>query len=101
MKEDGGEVVAFTWSKGVGMGDDGEQGCADGRSSKAKSDFDLVCKHYGCTADEITEMREIANRDQQVSAGVFRISGKKIRVSDGLPRRKKNMGAPRTKAPPA
>ena len=48
-------------------------------SAKQKSDFDLVCKHYGCTADEITEMREIANRDKQASRECFAFLAKKIR----------------------
>ena len=48
-------------------------------AAKQKSDFDLVCKHYGCTADEITEMREIANRDQQAARECFAFLAKKIR----------------------
>lgn len=48
-------------------------------AAKQKSDFDLVCKHYGCTAEEITEMREIANRDKQAALECFAFLAKKIR----------------------
>jgi hypothetical protein len=48
-------------------------------AAKQRGDFETVCKHYGCTADEITEMREIANRDQQAARECFAFLAKKIR----------------------
>jgi len=48
-------------------------------AAKQRGDFETVCKHYGCTADEITEMREIANRDKQAALECFAFLAKKIR----------------------
>jgi len=48
-------------------------------AAKQRGDFETVCEHYGCTADEITEMREIANRDKQAALECFAFLAKKIR----------------------
>jgi hypothetical protein len=46
-------------------------------AAKQRGDFETVCEHYGCTADEITEMREIANRDKQAALECFAFLDKK------------------------
>lgn len=48
-------------------------------AAKQRGDFETVCEHYGCTAEEITEMREIANRDKQAALECFAFLAKKIR----------------------
>lgn len=48
-------------------------------AAKQKSDFETVCKHYGCSDEEISEMREIANRDKQAARECFAFLAKKIR----------------------
>ena len=48
-------------------------------AAKQRGDFETVCKHYGCSEEEISEMREIANRDQQAARECFAFLAKKIR----------------------
>ncbi len=47
-------------------------------AAKHKGDFDLVCQHYGCTPDEVEEMREIANRDSASARECFAYLANKI-----------------------
>lgn len=49
-------------------------------AAKQKSDFDLVCQHYGCTPEEIEEMREIANRDKASARECFAHLASQIRM---------------------
>lgn len=46
--------------------------------ARQKSDFELVTKHYGCTPEEIAEMREIANRDRASARECFAYLANKI-----------------------
>ena len=46
--------------------------------ARQKSDFDAVVSHYGCTPEEVAEMREIANRDRASARECFAYLAKKI-----------------------
>ena len=46
--------------------------------ARQKSDFASVCEHYGCTPEEIAEMREIANRDRASARECFAYLANKI-----------------------
>ena len=48
-------------------------------AAKQKSDFETVCKHYGCSEEEISEMREIAKHDRQSAIECFAYLADKIR----------------------
>ena len=48
--------------------------------ARQKSDFDTVCQHYGCTPEEIEEMREIANRDKASARECFAHLASQIRM---------------------
>ena len=48
-------------------------------AAKQKSDFETVCKHYGCSEEEISEMRELAKQDRQAALECFAFLAKKIR----------------------
>jgi hypothetical protein len=48
-------------------------------AAKQKSDFETVCKHYGCSDEEISEMREIAKHDRQSAIECFAYLADKIR----------------------
>ncbi len=49
-------------------------------NARQKSDFDTVCQHYGCTPEEIEEMREIANRDKASARECFAHLASQIRM---------------------
>lgn len=48
-------------------------------AAKQKSDFETVCKHYGCSEEEISEMREIAKHDRQSAIECFAYLADQIR----------------------
>ena len=48
-------------------------------AAKQKSDFETVCKHYGCSAEEISEMKAIANANQSEARECFAYLATKIR----------------------
>jgi len=48
-------------------------------AAKQKSDFETVCKHYGCSDEEISEMREIAKHDRQSAIECFAYLADQIR----------------------
>ena len=45
-------------------------------AAKQRGDFETVCKHYGCSDEEISEMREIAKHDRQSAIECFVLSGR-------------------------
>lgn len=47
--------------------------------ARQKSDFDLVCQHYGCTPAEVEEMKSIANANRAEARECFAYLAKKIR----------------------
>lgn len=47
--------------------------------ARQKSDFDAVTQHYGCCAEQIEEIREIANRDKKAARDYFAWEANKIR----------------------
>lgn len=51
-------------------------------AAKQRGYFETVCKHYGCTQDEVEEMREIANRDKENARECFAYLANKI--SEGI-----------------
>ncbi len=46
--------------------------------ARQKSDFDLVCQHYGCTPAEVEEMKEIANTNRSEARECFAYLAKQI-----------------------
>lgn len=48
-------------------------------AAKQKSDFDLVCQHYGCTPAEVEEMKSIANANRAEARECFAYLAKQIR----------------------
>lgn len=48
-------------------------------AAKQKSDFDLVCQHYGCTTDEVEEMKAIANSNRAEARECFAYLAGQIR----------------------
>lgn len=48
-------------------------------AAKQRGDFETVCKHYGCSEEEISEMREIAKHDRQSAIECFAYLADKIR----------------------
>ena len=48
-------------------------------AAKQKSDLETVCKHYGCTDEEISEMKAIANANQTEARECFAYLATKIR----------------------
>ena len=49
-------------------------------AAKQKSDFETVCKHYGCSAEEISEMKEIANANRAEARECFAYLAGQIRM---------------------
>ena len=49
--------------------------------ARQKSDFDAVTQHYGCCAEQIEEIREIANRDKRLR--VITSPGRQIKSARG------------------
>lgn len=47
-------------------------------AAKQRGDFEAVCEHYGCSPEEIAEMREIANRDRASARECFAYLANKI-----------------------
>lgn len=48
-------------------------------AAKQRGDFETVCKHYGCTDEEISEMKAIANANQTEARECFAYLADKIR----------------------
>lgn len=48
-------------------------------AAKQRGDFETVCKHYGCSDEEISEMREIAKHDRQSAIDCFAYLADQIR----------------------
>ena len=48
-------------------------------AAKQRGDFETVCKHYGCSEEEISEMREIAKHDRQSAIECFAYLADQIR----------------------
>ena len=48
-------------------------------AAKQRGDFETVCKHYGCSEEEISEMREIAKHGRQSAIECFAYLADKIR----------------------
>ena len=48
-------------------------------AAKQKSDFDLVCQHYGCTPEDVEEMKAIANTNRAEARECFAYLAKQIR----------------------
>ena len=48
--------------------------------ARQKSDFDTVCQHYGCSAEEISEMKEIANANRAEARECFAYLAGQIRI---------------------
>lgn len=48
-------------------------------AAKQRGDFETVCKHYGCSDEEISEMREIAKHDRQSAIECFAYLADQIR----------------------
>ncbi len=48
-------------------------------AAKQKSDFETVCKHYGCSDEEISEMKAIANENQAEARECFAYLAGQIR----------------------
>ena len=47
--------------------------------ARQKSDFDLVCQHYGCTTAEVEEMKAIANANRAEARECFAYLAGQIR----------------------
>lgn len=48
-------------------------------AAKQRGDFETVCKHYGCSEEEISEMKAIANANQTEARECFAYLATKIR----------------------
>ena len=48
-------------------------------AAKQKSDFETVCKHYGCSDEEISEMKAIANANRAEARECFAYLAGQIR----------------------
>ena len=48
-------------------------------AAKQRGDFDLVCEHYGCTPEEIDEMKAIANANRAEARECFAYLANQIR----------------------
>ena len=48
-------------------------------AAKQRGDFETVCKHYGCTAEEISEMKAIANANRAEARECFAYLAGQIR----------------------
>lgn len=48
-------------------------------AAKQRGDFETVCKHYGCTDEEISEMKAIANANRAEARECFAYLAGQIR----------------------
>ena len=48
-------------------------------AAKQRGDFETVCKHYGCTEEEISEMKAIANANRAEARECFAYLAGQIR----------------------
>lgn len=48
-------------------------------AAKQRGDFETVCKHYGCTDEEISEMKAIANANRAEARECFAYLANQIR----------------------
>lgn len=48
-------------------------------AAKQRGDFETVCKHYGCTDEEISEMKSIANANRAEARECFAYLANQIR----------------------
>ena len=48
-------------------------------AARQRGDFEFVCEHYGCTQEEVEEMRQIANANRAEARECFAYLAKKIR----------------------
>ena len=48
-------------------------------AAKQRGDFETVCKHYGCTEEEISEMKAIANSNRAEARECFAYLAGQIR----------------------
>ena len=48
-------------------------------AAKQSGDFETVCKHYGCTEEEISEMKAIANANRAEARECFAYLAGQIR----------------------
>ena len=51
-------------------------------AAKQRGDFETVCKHYGCSDEEIVEMKEIANANKAEARDCFAYLASNIRKKD-------------------
>lgn len=48
-------------------------------AAKQRGDFETVCKHYGCSAEEVSEMKAIANANRAEARECFAYLAGQIR----------------------
>ena len=48
-------------------------------AAKQRGDFETVCKHYGCTDEEVSEMKAIANANRAEARECFAYLASQIR----------------------
>jgi hypothetical protein len=48
-------------------------------AAKQRGDFETVCEHYGCSAEEISEMKAIANANRAEARECFAYLAGQIR----------------------
>ena len=48
-------------------------------AAKQRGDFETVCEYYGCSSEEISEMKAIANANQSEARECFAYLATKIR----------------------
>lgn len=51
-------------------------------AAKQRGDFETVCKHYGCSDEEIVEMKAIANANKAEARECFAYLASNIRKKD-------------------
>lgn len=48
-------------------------------AAKQRGDFETVCEHYGCSPEEVAEMRDIANANRSEAREYFAWQAAQIR----------------------